>query len=447
LSSLIPAGSVSSPYKKVHIDQFLAALILAAVPFGPVISFGASGRGAHVALAQVLTLVLATHLIFAKLASIRSFKTGLSFGLGLVLIMAPALFIAPDMAPAAVAYFNYSTGVVGGVVIGISWARSGRDRLGIVDVGLAAFLLLGTSQLLAGFLGASSLNSLHQNAETPWGNSNYVAACLVVGAFVLLARGLETRSLKLVLVPVIAAIALAVLTLSRGAAVSMSVGAAVLLWTAGSRPWQKAALRLFSIFLPVLAIYMVTRLEDLRYQGSSHATSNIESRLKLFDAAWRDFVESPWIGNGWISFRSVSARAVEEQSFAHNFFLSFLQIGGIFLGLLTIVTFLVLMIKAVARNSYIAPALCAAFAISMSDPFFESTVANLLTLSAVFVSLARPVAKDRGLPAHFNGKMTAPSTRSFQAQDASLQGRRIPKGRAESRPLLESDLDSGPSIA
>ncbi|MEW1918629.1 O-antigen ligase family protein [Pseudarthrobacter oxydans] len=422
------AGLASPAFKTSGIDQFLAALIFAAIPFGPVINIGTSGRGAHVALAQVLTFVLALHLAFTKLASITSFKTGLGFGLGLVLIMAPALFIAPDIAPAAVAYFNYSTGVVGGIVIGMAWARSERHTLGVIDAGLAAFLLLGTAQLLTGFLGASSLNSLHQNAQTPWGNSNYVAACLVVGAFVLLARGLETHSFRRVLVPVIAAIIVAMLTLSRGAALSMAVGAAVLLWTAGTRPWQKSILRLCSIFLPILAIYMVTQLEDLRYQGSSHANSNIESRLKLFNAAWADFVESPWFGNGWISFRSVSAGAVEEQSFAHNFLLSFLQIGGIFLGLLTVVIFLALMIRAIRRNPYIAPPLFAAFAISMSDPFFESTVANLLTLSAVFFSLTRPGTTNGSVPTHFQGKAEHRSKPSLQAlQYSSSTVRRVPR--------------------
>lgn len=382
-------GPVAPVRSQFALDKFLAAAVVASIPFGSVISFGSSGRGAHLALAQLLTLVLALHLIFSKLASLGPYRTGLGFALGLVLVMAPPIFIAPDVAPAIVAYFNYATGVVGGVTVGICWARSQYDRLGIIDLGLAAFLLLGATQLVSGFLGASSINSLHQNSETPWGNSNYVAACLVVGAFVLLARGFETSSVKLVIFPIAGAVIAALLTLSRGAAVSLAVGAAVLLWTAGSRTWQKIALRLTSFFLPALAIYLISTLENVRYQGSSQATSNIESRLKLFEVAWANFLESPWIGNGWISFRSISASTVEEQSFAHNFFLSFLQIGGIAFGLVTIITFLALMVRTLGRNPRIAPALFAAFSISMSDPFFESTVANLLTLAAIFASLTR----------------------------------------------------------
>lgn len=402
MRSVTHEGLVAPDYERFAVDKFLAAAVLASIPIGSVISFGMTGRGANIALAQLLTLVLALHLIFSKLASPRHYKSGLGFAISFVLLMAPAFVIAPDMAPAAVAYFNYATGVVGGVTIGICWARSRFDRMGIVDAGLVLFLVVGAAQLVQGFLGASSINSLHQNAQTPWGNSNYVAACLVVGAFLLLARGMETGSVRLVVMPFLGVVIVALLTLSRGAAISLAVGVAILLWTAGSRSWQRVALRLISVALPFFALYLITALEKVRYQGSRHSSSNIDSRIKLFGAAWEDFLGAPWVGNGWVSFRSVSANAVEEQSFAHNFFLSFLQIGGITFGLATVVAILVVMIRAVRRRPHIAPTLCAAFAISMSDPFFESTSANLITFAAIFsTTLSRaPLASGQGLGPH-----------------------------------------------
>src|SRR4029453_12828333 len=114
----------------------------------------------------------------------------------------------------------------------------------------------------------------------------------------------------------------ALMTLSRGAAVAGAVGCAVLLWTAGSRHWQRVVLRLISVALPLVASSVVDVLEELRYEGSSHANRNVDSRITLFQTAWESFQQSPLFGSGWLSFRSISADAIEQQSFAHNFILS-----------------------------------------------------------------------------------------------------------------------------
>ncbi|WP_082497280.1 O-antigen ligase [Arthrobacter sp. Leaf137] len=388
MSSLIRANSLAKR-RSFTMERVLAFAVIASIPVGPILSVGISGRGAHVSLAQLLSLILLIHLLFSKLASFGHLKSGFGITAALSLTMGPPLVLATDMAPAAVAYFNYATGVIGGIAVGYVWSRASINRLGLVDLGLVVFLVAGGGQLIVSYLSASSVNALHQNAQTPWGNSNYAAACLVVGSFVLLSRGIETRRVLLLLIPVLVAVIAALLTLSRGAAISLAVGLAVLLWTGGREAWQKAAFRLSSVVLPFLAYFILNQVEDLRYQGSSHANSNIESRFILFDAAWRDFLSSPIIGNGWVSFREISASAVEEQSFAHNLFLSFLQIGGVVFGLSSVIIVLTLMVLAIRRNWLIAPAVAAAFTISMSDPFFESTVANLLVLSVIFLTLGR----------------------------------------------------------
>lgn len=413
LASLIWANS-SSKGQSVKIERILAFAIIASIPIGPVISIGVSGRGIHVALAQILSLLLSAHLIFSKIALFGRLKTGLGIAALLASAMAPPLLLVSDLAPAAVAYFNYATGVMGGIALGYVWARTSRDRMGVIDLGLAVFLTSGGGQLIVNYMSASSLNALHQNAETPWGNSNYVAACLVVGAFVLISRGLETHKLRVVMIPVLISVAAALLTLSRGAALSLAVGLGVLLWTGGRTSWQRFVLRLLSIAMPFGALYILSKVEELRYQGSSHANANIDSRLLLFQAAWNDFLHSPIVGNGWVSFREVSALAVEEQSFAHNFFLSFMQIGGVLFGLTTVFVYLAVMIRAIRKSWLIAPAISAAFTISMSDPFFESTVANLLTLSAVFLAIRSDPSKRETTGGLFLGAEFSEQTSAYR---------------------------------
>jgi O-antigen ligase len=381
------ARTLSVQTERPSIEVVLSAAVLASIPFGPVLSVGSGGGSATVTLSHLVTAVLALHLLFSKLASRVAFRTGLGLGAGSIGLMALPALMSPSLASGTFAFFNYSMGILAGVTVGIVWGRKYSQHLGLIDAGMAFFLLAGAMQLASQFLSASSINALHQNAQTPWGNSNYAAACLVVGSFALLARGRQMGRPRVVALPVIGAICAALMTLSRGAALSVAVGIAILLWTSGSNAWLRVCFRLMSLALPIVALNLIERLETLRYQGSSHADSNISTRFTLYEAAWEDFTKSPLVGNGWVSFRSVSAAAVEQQSFAHNFFLSFLQIGGMAFGLTTIIAFLILFVLAMRRNPYFMPAISAGLAISMSDPFFEGTIGNVLMIAISSLAL------------------------------------------------------------
>lgn len=381
-ASRVPAPNLPS------IESVLAATLVASIPLGPALEFSAEGKNVSISFSQLITIVLVCHIINTKLIRTKTKKSGLAMALMLSSLMLTPLLISPVFGPGLFAFTNYALGILGGMIVGHVWARQKSNRLGIVDLGLIIFLLWGSAQLLNAFANAEAIRNLHQNAETPWGNSNYVAGGLIVGALILAGRALTIKASLWSALPVLIAITAALMTLSRGAAVAGAVGCGVLLWTAGSRPWHKITLRLFSVALPVAAYTLVATLEQLRYEGSSHANRNVDSRLALFQAAWEDFQRSPIVGSGWLSFRSISAETIEQQSFAHNFVLSFLQMGGVIFGLSTICCYIYLFLRAIRMRPLMAPAIFAGLSISMTDPFFEGTVGNVLILSATMCAIA-----------------------------------------------------------
>jgi hypothetical protein len=75
----------------------------------------------------------------------------------------------------------------------------------------------------------------------------------------------------------------------------------------------------------------------------------------------------------------------ENQTFAHNLVFSMLQIGGL-LSIPYLVVLAVLSYRAFRHGGPYAAAIAAAIAISMTQPFFESTVCNLIVLPVALLA-------------------------------------------------------------
>jgi O-antigen ligase len=262
------------------------------------------------------------------------------------------------------------------------------------------------AQLLVSLGGAASIDSLHQSSETPWGNSNFVAGCLVVAALVAMARSASLgRHRKYVVAVGLAAIGVALLALSRGAIIAACVGAVFFLWSKSAQraPRRQRSpataskrldynviprifLRTLSVLIPVATFIALDRATELRAQLNDRVYANVDVRVTLFQLAWDEFLKNPLTGTGWASFRQASLDAVgESQTFAHNVVFSMLQIGGL-LAVPYLVVLLVLMYRAMVCGGPYRAAVAAAIAVSMTQPFFESTVGTLIILPIVVLA-------------------------------------------------------------
>jgi hypothetical protein len=388
------------------LDAALAGLVVAAIAVGPAISVGVGDRTLPVYASQLAIAVLVVHMGLSGLAQ-RSFG-GLPamarWLLASVALLAIPLAWTNDPA-GLLAYLNFASGTVGGIAIGQMWKAMPADY-SWVDIGYIVFLLGGLTALLGSLSRAQSANSLHQSSTTPWGNSNFVAGCIVVAALIVMARSIHVcRKRKFAIVFGLAAIGVALLTLSRGAAIAACVGAMVFLWSKSGRqlprrlrgastasePADISLLvrllsRVLAVFIPVLGFIAVDHATDLRAEVNTQVMRNVDTRFEMFRLAWEEFLSSPLTGTGWASFREAALGTVgESQTFAHNLVLSMLQIGGL-LSVPYLVALSVLMYRALRYGGPYTAAVAAAIAISMGQPFFESTVGNLISLPVVLLA-------------------------------------------------------------
>jgi hypothetical protein len=303
------------------------------------------------------------------------------------------------------AYLNFASGTVGGIAIAQMWKAMPR-AYSWIDVGYVVFLLGGLTALLASLSRAESANSLHQSSMTPWGNSNFVAGCIVIAALIVMARSVRIgRHRNFAIIFGLFAIGVALLTLSRGAAIAACVGAMAFLWSKSGqhlpqrlRSWPTASrstdisvlVRLISrilvVFIPVLGYIAVDHATDLRAHVNTQVMRNVDTRFEMFRLAWEEFLSRPLTGTGWASFREAALGTVgESQTFAHNLVLSMLQIGGL-LAVPYLVALAVLMYRALRHGGPYTAAIAASIAVSMAQPFFESTVGNLISLPVAFLA-------------------------------------------------------------
>lgn len=406
-----PAGQMQAvpPWS---LDAALAGLVVAAIAVGPAISMGVGDRTLPVYASQLAIAVLVVHMGLSGLAQ-RSFgglPATARWLLASVALLAIPLVWTNDPA-GLLAYLNFASGTVGGIAIAQMW-KAMPLRYSWIDVGYIVFLLGGLTALLGSLSRAQSANSLHQSSMTPWGNSNFVAGCIVVAALIVMGRSIHVgRHRKFAITFGLAGIGVALLTLSRGAAIAACVGAMVFLWSKSGRQLPRRLRpastvsgsadlsllgrllsRVLAIFIPVLGFIAIDHATDLRAQVNTQVMRNVDTRFEMFRLAWEEFLSSPLTGTGWASFREAALAAVgESQTFAHNLVLSMLQIGGL-LSVPYLVALSVLMYRGLRHGGPYRAAVAASIAVSMAQPFFESTVGNLTSLPVAFLAGLSTVA-------------------------------------------------------
>jgi hypothetical protein len=411
------------------------------------------GRSLPIYASQLVVVLLVIHIGFIALAQ-RSFgavPSTMRWLLAATALLAVPLVWSSDRAAGILAYFNFASGIVGGVAIALVWRSMSRDYSWI-DIGYVVFLLVGVAQLLTRYSTASGLNSLHQSSPMPWGVPSIVAGSLVVAALIVMARSTRLgRHRKYAMAVGLITLGVALLTLTRGAVVAACVGAMFFLWSKSStrpqgrkRPAARAAQRASSgalvrtlsrtmaILVPIAGFIVIQRATALRAELNGQVYTNIDTRFEMYRLAWEEFLEHPLTGTGWASFREVSLDATgQSQTFAHNLVVSMLQIGGL-LALPYLAALSFLAYRALRRGGPYTAAIVAALAVSMTQPFFESTVCNLIVLPVAFLA---------GLPAmtpieNRVGGMVAPHTGSPRTGPRSRpRSSRLHRVRQERQPL------------
>lgn len=392
--SLSPTATTARRLREPHTAQLgaiVGGLALALVPVG-YLSVSDAAIVIPVAVsALVIPLVLFDSVVGAlrdrATLEVRRYLTGPTVG---SLLMGLPILATPSRRGQVLSFSLFVLGTMGGALIGLAWGRSER-RWSPVEVGLTVFVAVTLGQLALIGLENPDLSGFHRAAVLPWGGSNYVAGALVVASMTLIARGADRRPLQRILG--FAGILAALLTLSRGALIAAGVGTLVLLWNSGSSRSSRFLLRTMAVLTPLIGLRVLSAVTAQRSIGGYDPSSNVDARYTLFARAWEQFVDHPLTGTGWLALRALPDFN-PPISYAHNLVLSFLQIGGLiglsFLGVLTVAV-----VRCWRRSPALRPAVCAALAISMSDPFLEGYVGALLTWAVLIMgaSVARPKAR------------------------------------------------------
>jgi hypothetical protein len=396
------------------LDAVFAGLPLGLIALGPAILLGIGDRTLPIYACQIATAVLVIHIGFTVLArrNYGGVPNTMRWLLAATALLAIPLVWSNDRAAGMLAYFNFASGTVGGMAIAHIWKGMSR-RYSWIDVGYFVFLIVGVAQLLVSYSNAGPLNSLHQLSPMPWGVTSVVAGTLVVTSLVVMARSSEVgRHKKFAVTVGLVAIGVAMLTLTRGAVIAACVGAIFFLWsrTGHQRPRQlrpalvssshantnilvRLLLRALAVLIPVIGFLAIERATELRAQLNTQVYANIDIRFEMYRLAWEDFLENPLTGTGWASFRETSLDVTgQSQSFAHNLVVSMLQIGGLLsLPYLVILSFLAY--RVFRHGGPYTAAVAASVAVSMTQPFFESTVCNLIIVPIIFIA-SLPTAKN-----------------------------------------------------
>jgi hypothetical protein len=385
------------------VQRGLAALTIALLPLGNLWTVEAMGRSFPIPLAWIPAALLVIHFVLTSLsglpdawAELRQWPPILSALLAVALVLSLSLVLSATFWSGLAAYLNFVVGAFGGAAVGWTWATARRDALGAIDVAVLVFLAVGSLQVL---LNSFALQD-GQRVAIAWGGSNFVAAVLVTGSLLMVARLRVAGPVGwLWYVIPLAAMAAAMSTLSRGAAVALAAGGIVLLWNLGSTDRTRLVLRAACTVVPVLAIGAVGVFTYQRTLVNQQALVNITARFDLISLAWDEFLANPVFGTGWASLRASTSALGAETTFAHNFVLSFMQLGGI-AGLVFVALMCVLLARVLKVGGVLAAPVASAMATALFDPFLESFIGGLLTFAcAVLVLAQRQGATPAGISA------------------------------------------------
>ena len=377
----------------LNLDSALAGLCFAAIPFG---SYQIHNRNGTLVLSfwYVFILLLGLNLAFGQLIPRSSrypyLGRNTKLAISLVFLLLVPVLVSGFESHGFVAFSSFVLGTFGGILIGTVWRHAG-SRLGFVDLGAAAFLVISAMQLAAKFRSASGLSDFHGVAVLDWGASNYIGGVMVVVSWALAARLQELGSRRLFLAVPALGIFSALLTLSQGATISATVGLLVFFWNTGRTAPARALFRISGVATVFAVGFLLQYFVSVRSQGGFDPGQNLTTRWLLFGVAWREFLNSPIIGTGWLALRHVTGYGADV-SFAHNVVLSFLQMAGLF-GAGFVVILVLESIRALQRKPLMGAAVVAALTISMSDPLFEGGVGAMVSW-AVIMYASRGVGSD-----------------------------------------------------
>ncbi len=411
--------------RDVGYKGWAGAAVILTVAVGPVTFTGLS-TSAHVVFT---TQVIAVIYILLRAVGPASKVPMRGKGICAILIaaMTPALVVAPDFRSAVLAYTNYTTGVLAALIVAAGFSTEGSGSY--IRRAFYWLPVITAVQLVFSLRNATQLSAFHQNARISWGDSNYVAALIIVWVTVTVPYMIEQRRRLRSYLPLIFAAVVALLTLSRGATIAAAVGMASIIWWSTKRSTWRLALRATVTFVPLVAILAVGYIGHLRSAQNHNAATNVASRFSLYRIALKDFENSPLLGHGWVSLRAESAAAIgEQESFAHNLFASFLQMGGL-IALPVIIFVIVATITLCRRSSPLFPAALAGFAISMSDPFFEGYVGAM----TMFGILIGGLLADRRGDSEHRGRAGAEVPKPRE----DVRERRVPAGVGREQSVRE----------
>ena len=288
--------------------------------------------------------------------------------------------------------------------------RSGSDmptRVFLDRRRIPVFLIAGVTQLLVRYSNASSVNSLHQSSPMPWGVTSVVAGGLVVAALIVIARSASLGSNRKYAVtrrsrrnwrgPADPYPGSDHRRMRRGRSSSCgqdlagknhkaaSVGVeAPVLWT--QQLMVRLLSRVLAIVIPVAGFIAIEHVTDLRAQVNSQVHTNIDIRFQMYRLAWEEFLRSPLTGTGWASFRECHWSIPAKVKPSHTIWWSpcFRLVACCHFH--TWRFWPTWRIGLLRHGGPYTAAVAASIAVSMTQPFFESTVCNLIFLPIAFLA-------------------------------------------------------------
>lgn len=392
------------PERASRLTLYLSGLVVALAAAGPTVSIGQALCSPSQIAAAVLLLHLACSRLVGRTRTPQRGTTALILSSSL---MGVGVLSAPLMWPAAAAFANFISGTVTATLIGVHAQSLDRSRVTPLDVGFVVFIGWTSIQHFGGLAPVASAAELHATLLVAWGGSNYIGAVLVVAGYWLVARTAEVRTGRwLLFLGACVAMVTAISTLSRGAVITLAAGLLVIAWRAGTTRTSRFVWRISALAVPFVGLSLLTAVVDERFSGTSaDPATNINARIDLYRLAFADFLHSPFIGTGWTGLRANSEMLFGSPiSFAHNWYLSAVQIGGL-LALPVLAAFTYLAFRAIRMGRLFGAAVLAAFSASMIEPVIEGYVGSLILIFVVVAANELPTdprarSAGRAIPNH-----------------------------------------------